>query len=102
MNGEQTAEWRIADAVAWTTSGNDVVALDLEPPTAHPMTLQGTAASIWEEIAVSGPISTSSLITNVAEAYDVGEHIVRDDLLTLLEELHDSHLVFHSTVPADI
>ncbi|MGN7861657.1 PqqD family peptide modification chaperone [Microbacterium sp. 22303] len=102
MDGEQTAQWRIADAVAWTTSGNDVVALDLESPTAHPITLQGTAAYIWEEITVSGPIATDPLIRNVADAYDVDEDVVRDDVITLLEELRDSRLVHCCATPVDI
>ncbi|MCE4027336.1 MULTISPECIES: PqqD family protein [unclassified Microbacterium] len=97
MGGEQTAQWRIADAVAWTISGNDVVALDLESSTAHPMTLQETAAYIWEEIAVNSPISTNSLVTNVADAYEVGEEIVRDDVLALLDELRDRHLIRRTT-----
>lgn len=85
--------WRIADDVAWTASGNDVVALDLVALDAHPMTLQETAAYVWEELAVSGPITADALVRNVADAYAVQVEIVRDDVLRLLAQLHEQHLV---------
>ncbi|MGO4680948.1 PqqD family protein [Microbacterium sp. 2MCAF23] len=93
MTGEQSETWRIAGAVAWTASGNDIVALDLESPTAHPMTLQETAAYVWEELAESGPISTDALVKNIAEAYDATQDVVRNDVLELLERLHEQHLI---------
>ena len=93
MGGEQSGLWRIADAVAWATSGNDIVALDLESPAAHPMTLQDTAAYVWEEIAVNGPLSASALIANVADAYEVGEDDIRGDVLGLLNRLVEQHLI---------
>ncbi len=93
MGGEQSGTWRVADAIAWTTSGNDVVALDLGSPTSHPMTLQGTAAFVWEEIDANGPLSSAALITNVAAAYEVSEEVIRDDILALLDRLLDQRLI---------
>ncbi|KJL26320.1 PqqD family protein [Microbacterium azadirachtae] len=95
MGGDQSGPWRIADAVAWTTSGNEVVALELESPTSHPMTLQGTAAYVWEEIDANGPLSSAELITNVAAAYEVSEDAIRDDILALLDGLLAQHLIAH-------
>jgi hypothetical protein len=85
--------WRVADAVAWTASDKDIVVLDLDSPAAHPMTLEESAAYIWEELALSGPITADELVQKVAGAYGVGAEIVRDDILELLAQLRDQRLV---------
>lgn len=85
-------EWRIGDAVAWTLTGNEVVALDLQSVTADPLTLVGTAAVVWEELAASGPLRADALIRNVAEAYGVETAVVQDDVLTLLQRLQAQNL----------
>ncbi|MFB7843166.1 PqqD family protein [Microbacterium sp. NPDC056052] len=96
--GEARGEhWRVSDAVAWTTSFTDIVVLDLRSLTAHPMTLEQTAAYVWEEIALNGPITTEALVANVAAAYEVADDVVRHDILSLLERLRDEHLVTTSS-----
>ncbi len=101
MKGDHAELWRIADATAWATNGTGIVALDLGSPTAHPLTLQGTAAYVWDEIAASGPLSAAALITNVADAYEVDPKVVHDDIMRLLERLHDQNLVLGPTGLAD-
>ena len=85
--------WRIAQSVAWTTSGNDVVVLDLDLPTPTPMVLGQSAAYIWEEIALGGPLTTHMLTQRVASAYEVEEDVVRDDVLGLLVTLVEQRLI---------
>ncbi len=91
--------WRIADAVAWTTSDDDIVALDLRSPSARPLTFGRSAAYVWEELALRGPITADALVQKIAEAYGVGEEVVRDDLVDLLGTLRDNNLITRD--PAD-
>lgn len=57
------------------------------------MTLEGSAAYVWEELAESGPIAMAVLVSGVAEAYEVADEVVRDDILGLLEQLRERGLV---------
>ncbi|MGN8026948.1 PqqD family protein [Microbacterium sp. 22242] len=93
MAGAKAEMWRIAETVAWTESGDDVVALDLVSVEARPLTLQGTAATVWNEVDRSGPITVDDLVRNIATAYSVDDGAVHDDIVALLRRLREHHLL---------
>ncbi|KJL34467.1 PqqD family protein [Microbacterium azadirachtae] len=92
MGHSETQQWRIADAVAWTSNSDGIVALDLESETAHPTALLGTAAFIWDELDANGPIDTEHLLRNIAMAFEVGVDEIRADVIDLLATLRDGGL----------
>lgn len=57
------------------------------------MTMEDSAAYVWEEIAAREPITADALIRNIAEAYHVGEEIVRNDVFEMLKQLSDEKLI---------
>ena len=85
--------WRVADTVAWTTSGNDVVVLDLDSLEMCPLMLKDSAGYIWEELALNGPVGSDLLLRRVAEAYGVDVETIRDDVIRLVTALHEQHLI---------
>lgn len=56
------------------------------------MTLQQTAAYVWEELDAKGPISSDELVQLAAEAYGVNADHVRADVLGLLDQLRGGRL----------
>ncbi|MFJ4166477.1 PqqD family protein [Microbacterium sp. NPDC089698] len=100
MGHSETQGWRIADAVAWTSNSDGIVALDLASETAHPTALLGTAAFVWEELDANGPIDAEQLLTNLATAYEVDVEQIRADVIDLLAHLRDGGLATTQAAPA--
>ncbi|QKJ20306.1 PqqD family protein [Microbacterium hominis] len=84
--------WRIRDDVAWTGSGERVVALALADPAAAPVALEGSAAIIWTALADSA-CDADTLIQRVAERADVETADVADDVRGFLRTLERGALV---------
>lgn len=93
MGAVRDRQWRIADEVAWTANDGVVVALDLRSLSAHPMTLEQSAAYIWEEVVENGPLTEGELVKNVADAYEVEEDSIRDDIRLLLDQLSAARFI---------
>lgn len=84
---------RIGDAVAWTSSDVRIVAMDLTRPDAAPYVLEQSAAAVWEEIAVSGPIGVDALAHDLAQVFGAEPGEIRPDLETLLTDLVSRNLL---------
>jgi hypothetical protein len=78
---------RIGDDVAWTVGVSRVVAMDLARPGATPFVLEGSAAVVWEEIAVTGPVAGDVLLQTIATAFGTDSTEIEDDIAELLADL---------------
>lgn len=92
------SEWagiavRIGDGVAWTSNERRVVAMDLTRAEAAPYALEASAAAVWEEIAVTGPVAVDALLHGLAQAFEVEELTIQDDIQKLLAELVSQNLL---------
>ncbi|MDR6867263.1 hypothetical protein J2Y69_001864 [Microbacterium resistens] len=84
---------RIGDDVAWTQSDQRIVALDLSRPDATPLVLEGTAAFVWEEIALEGPLTVEALVENIAVAFELPSDQIRQDVEGVIARLREDALV---------
>ncbi|WP_424936258.1 MULTISPECIES: PqqD family protein [Bacteria] len=84
---------RIGDDVAWTQGAQRVVALNLVRPDAQPVVLEGTAAFVWEEIAVEAPSDLDALVTGVAQVFEVSADLIRGDVEQLVAVLRTRALI---------
>lgn len=84
---------RIGDDVAWTQGTQRVVALHLARPDAAPVVLEGTAAFVWEEIALEGPADLEALVAGLAQAFEAPAEVIRGDVEELVAVLRARALI---------
>ncbi|MFD5224647.1 PqqD family protein [Microbacterium sp. NPDC058342] len=93
MSGWGARTVSIAGDVAWTSTGERVVVLDLQTPGAVPCVLEKSAAVIWEEIAETGPLMAEELLRRLTEVFDVAEGEIRAHLEALIDDLARLQLI---------
>jgi len=84
---------RIGDDVAWTQGTQRVVALNLAQPDAPPVVLEGTAAFVWEEIALEGPPDLEALVAGLAQTFEAPADVIRGDVEALVTVLRERALI---------
>ena len=86
--------WRRSADVAVVDHEDRVVALDLNHPSAPPVVLEGTAATIWHLLADAD--TEARLVAAVAETFNIDPAAVREDVHAFLLQLNDLGLVTRS------
>ena len=85
--------WRISDATAFVVSDlQRVVVYNLEAPTAQPLALLGTGATIWRSLVGSEDDlrpwrEEPDLLAGLAEAHGVEPVEIRDDVESFLQRM---------------
>ncbi|MCS3841754.1 PqqD family protein [Microbacterium sp. AK031] len=88
MGERQTAERiSIAADAAWVQTGTRVVVIDLVHLAQDPIVLEGTAAIIWETIALSDGTSLTEIISDLAEDFALDEDRIRADVEEMVRTL---------------
>ena len=83
--------WRRGDDVAVSSGPDAVTVLDLGSVQAVPVTLTGTALTIWS--AVDGQSTTEQIVTATARFYDLPALEVRAEVARFLDTLRESGLL---------
>ena len=86
--------WRRSADVAVVDHEDRVVALDLNNPSAPPVVLEGTAATIWHLLDAAD--TEVALVGAVARTFDVHPATIRADVHAFLLQLNDLGLVTRS------
>ncbi|MDE0545355.1 PqqD family protein [Microbacterium sp. C7(2022)] len=98
IQGEDAAQWRIRDDVAWTGEGDRYVALALSDQTCTPRALEGSAALVWQALADGGG-TAEQISERVAASAGVDESVVREDVGMFLSSLEEADLVACDATP---
>jgi len=83
--------WRVRGDVAFVETGRSVVALALGSPSPVPMSLQGTASTIWHTI--NGLRDSAEIAVAVADAYDTEVAVVQTEVIAFLQQLEEVGLI---------
>lgn len=84
---------RVGPDVAWVSSEQRAVVLNLADPQATPMALEGSAAAIWEVIAESEGVTRSQLLTALAGAFGVAENDIAADVDAAVQRFRELSLL---------
>lgn len=94
MAGWEGKSVRIRGDVAWTADDSRVTAMNVSDPASGPVVLEASAAAVWEEIAVEGPIPVVALVETMLANYpDVTPDDVGLGVSALLDELASRALI---------
>lgn len=88
----QRDQWGIRPDVAWTDSGDRIVALALADESATPVALEGSAAVVWSALA-TGRAPVTDIIARAAEAVGVEPETIAADVTGFLDDLESATLV---------
>lgn len=83
--------WQHCAHVAFVSSDERVVAVDLERTPDIPQILSASASAVWN--AIDGERSDDAIVTEVAEAYGIAPAQIEGDVLQFLTEMADSGLI---------
>jgi hypothetical protein len=83
--------WCLGHDVAVSAERDDVTVLDFDSPQAVPLTLSGTALTIWS--AVNGHSTTEQIVAATAESYDLPADGVRDEVARFLDMLRENGIL---------
>ncbi|MDO9397899.1 MAG: PqqD family protein [Herbiconiux sp.] len=83
--------WRTGERVAISVGTDSVTVLDLDDRAGVPVTLTGTAFTIWA--AVDGRSTTEQIVRSTAESYEMPEAEVQPEVVRFLESLRAAGLL---------
>jgi pyrroloquinoline quinone biosynthesis protein D len=84
-------QWRVRTDVAFVNTGRSLVVLALSTAMPVPLSLEGTAAAIWNTI--DGQRDTRDIATAVADAYDANPRVVLTEVTDFLRQLEEVNLI---------
>ncbi|WP_309064595.1 PqqD family peptide modification chaperone [Microbacterium sp.] len=93
MVSESAGGLRVGPDVAWVSSEQRAVVLNLADPGATPMALEGSAAAIWEAIAAGDGLTREELLATLAEAFGVAESDIAADVDAALGRFRELSLL---------
>lgn len=82
-------------AIAWVGDSDRVVLLDPRAATPEPVSLEGSAATIW--VGIDGVRSVEELLEKIALDFGVSAESVRGEIAQFVSELHARHLLTYPT-----
>lgn len=85
--------WAVGPDVAWSSTPTQVVALSAAASPPYPVSLEGSARAIWEEIVETPYLSLSELVARCAERFEVEADSIRSEVARLLQDLRHRELI---------
>lgn len=85
--------WAIGPDVAWSSTPTQVVALSATAAEAQPVSLEGSARAIWDELVETPHITLTDLVARCARRFDVETSDIRSEVAQLLQDLRRRELV---------
>ena len=83
--------WRIKPEVAWTDQDDRIAVLDLDRLSEPPVIFTDSGGDIWR--AIDGERNEDSIVSFVAQQYDVTPTEIRQQVLVFLADLAERHLI---------
>ena len=85
--------WAIGPGVAWSSTPTQVVALSATAAETQPVSLEGSARAIWDELVETPHITLTELVARCAERFEVESSSIRSEVAQLLQELRHRELI---------